>query len=287
MYFLGRDIVVYGKRGDQRVRRVAVGVILGLLAVSPLFLLFLWKYPKPEFTLSEAGLGGPARTRVLDKVFGYSEKGRPITGYEVGAGENVLLLFGAIHGNEMGTAELLERLVGDFRDIPGLLPTDKKLVVIPVINPDGYFERTDNLNANGVNLNLNFDTTYWQDRGPGGTYAGPRPFSEKESQVLKEVVNAYAPFVMLSFHSQGALISPEASDGSKKLAEWLAAKTGYEYYDGWDFAGTATRWFEESAGKTAVTVEISKDLASDWQRNVGALLDLVAMPGSHLPGESG
>ncbi|NIM47414.1 MAG: hypothetical protein GTN40_04645, partial [Candidatus Aenigmarchaeota archaeon] len=36
-------------------------------------------------------------------TFGYSAKGRPITGYIFGSGGEGILIFGAIHGNERGT----------------------------------------------------------------------------------------------------------------------------------------------------------------------------------------
>ena len=88
---------------------------------------------------------------------------------------------------------------------------------------------------------------------------------------------------MLSFHPQGALISPENTDASVALGKWFAARTGYDYYDGWDFFGTATRWFTETTGRPAVTIEISRDMDNDWQRNNAALLDFIAAPGNLPP----
>ena len=106
---------------------------------------------------------------------------------------------------------------------PSLVSNTKKLVVIPISNPDGYYDRSDNLNSNGVNLNLNFGTSDWQEYGPEGKYAGSKPFSEAESQVIKQVVEQYKPEAMISFHSHGNLISPEAGDDSVNLAKWYAA----------------------------------------------------------------
>ncbi len=210
------------------------------------------------------------------KIFGNSEKGKVIEGYVVGAGENVILLFGAIHGNEMGTAELLRQLILEIALDPSLVSPKNKLIVIPVANPDGYFDRTDNLNANKVNLNLNFATSDWKKYGPEGNYAGPEPFSEIESQVVKQVVEQYKPSMMVSFHSHGNLVSPEKIVSSVALAQWYSKKSGYKYFDEWDYAGTATKWFEETTGNPAITVELSADLQSDWEINRKVLFELIA-----------
>jgi len=212
---------------------------------------------------------------IKKKIFGYSGKGKAIEGYEIGFGENAALLFGAIHGNEMGTAGLLRQLALEIALNPALVPQNNKLIIIPVANPDGYYDRTDNLNANEVNLNLNFATSDWQEYGPEGNYAGPRPFSESESQAIRRVVEQYDPRVMISFHSHGNLVSPETAASSVALAKWYADKTGYAYYDAWDYPGTATKWFEETTGNPAITVELPKDLQSDWEINKGALLELI------------
>ncbi len=217
----------------------------------------------------------PAETAIEKKVFGYSTKGKPIEGYEIGSGTNVIFMFGSIHGNEMGTTDLLNKLVDTIKEKPELVARNKKLIIIPIANPDGYYDRTDKLNANGVNLNVNFDTAEWKRFNPDGYYAGPKPFSEIESQVLKKVAEDYYPSMMISYHARGALVSPEAGEESISLAKWYAHKTGYQYYDEWNYFGTATRWFTDSKGHPSITVELSSYLASDWEINKKALLELI------------
>jgi hypothetical protein len=220
----------------------------------------------------------PSSLSIEKKVFGYSETGKAIEGYEIGSGADCLFLFAAIHGNEMGTAALLNQLVLEIALNPKLVSETKKLIIIPVANPDGYYDRTDNLNANGVNINLNFGTSDWQSYGPEGNFAGLAPFSENESQVIKQVVEQYHPSAMISFHSHGNLTSPEVGESSAELAKWYAEKTGYVYFGIWDYPGTATKWFVETFNKPAITVEISQDLQSDWEINKGALLELISSP---------
>ncbi len=217
---------------------------------------------------------------VEKKTFGYAETGRAIEGFDIGNGEDVLLFFGSIHGNEMGTADLLNRLVETVSSNTNLVNSSKRIVVIPILNPDGYYDRVDKLNSNGVNLNLNFATSDWQQYGPdSGDYAGSQPFSEAESRVLKRIVEEYKPNVMISFHSQGYLVNPEyGHQPSIDLAKWYSEKTGYTYFndESWDYPGTATKWFMETTGNAAITVELTSHSESDWDINKNALIELIS-----------
>ncbi len=208
-------------------------------------------------------------------IFGHSVQNKEIQGYVVGDGSKTILLFGCMHGNEMGSNDLLERLVLEIKNKPDLLSDQIKLVIIPILNPDGYYDRVDKLNGNSVNLNLNFNTTEWLHYGPDrGDWAGLQPFSEPESQLLKKVVEEYSPEMMISYHSSGAVSVPEGNESSKRLAKWYAEKSGYTYDDSMDYAGTATRWFAEEYGKTAITIELTDYYLSDWEINKQSLLEL-------------
>jgi predicted deacylase len=103
-----------------------------------------------------------ASSDVKEKFFGYSTKGRSLYGYEIGTGKETVFLFGAIHGDEKNTADLLNKFVEEIKANPESISDSKKLVVIPIANPDGYYERSDNLNINSVNLNRNFGTKEWK-----------------------------------------------------------------------------------------------------------------------------
>ena len=229
----------------------------------------------------ESSLASVTQTTAINqKVFGYSTQGKAIEGYEIGDGENAMLLFSSIHGDEVGTTDLLNELIKEINNNPSMVSKTKKLVIIPIANPDGYYDRTDKLNANGVNLNLNFATSDWKQYGPEGTYAGAKAFSDIESQVLKDVVEEHKPEMMISYHASGALVTPENSDASIALGKWYAEKTGYGYYDDknldWDYPGTATKWFVETTSKPAITVELTTYRGSDWEINKKALLELIS-----------
>lgn len=233
-----------------------------------------------SLTSKETTITTTEATKIEEKIFGYSEEGRAIEGYEIGNGEDVLFFFGSIHGNEMGTVDLLETLIEKIKTEPSIVDSSKKLIIIPCVNPDGYYDRIDKLNANEVNLNLNFATSDWQQYGPdNGDYAGDEPFSEKESQVIKEIVETYNPDLMISYHSSGFIVTPEYNHKpSSDLALWYAEMTGYTYYDdeSWDYPGTATKWFMETTDNPAITIELTDNENSDWNINKDALTELIS-----------
>jgi len=211
-------------------------------------------------------------------TFGYSVAGKPITGYVFGSGSDTTLMFGSIHGNEMGTADLLKTLVEYIKNNPSAVAEGQRVVIIPILNPDGYYDRTDKLNADEVNLNLNFGTSDWAMYGSEGQYAGPYAWSEPESRVLRSVVEKYLPNRMISYHSNGSLSNPELTSASQELAWWYAEESGYTYYadPAWDYSGTATKWFEETYSKPAITIELNDHYMNDWNLNKKPMLEILS-----------
>ncbi len=212
---------------------------------------------------------------VTKRIVGYSENGRTIDAYQFGNGSECLLFFAGIHGNEKGTVDMLRTLADVLTDQPSTVSSEKRVVIIPLLNPDGYSEDLYRTNANGVNLNRNFATPGWTTNPDEETFAGTEPFSEAETRVLRSVVQECAPSMMIAFHSQGGVISPEASPESAALGDWYASKTGYTIYNDWNYPGTATQWFANTTGNPAITVEITSHDKSDWGINRDALLELI------------
>ncbi len=212
--------------------------------------------------------------------FGHSEQGRVISGYVFGSGSDVIFLFGAIHGGkEPSSARLLDRFVSELGGNPRRVSSGKTVIIIPISNPDGYFDRKDKLNSKGVNLNRNFSTSSWGEAGwdTEGSI-GSEPFSEAESRVIQSVVGRYGVGTMYAFHSQGNLVNPELGHpASQSLARQYASLSRYYYYEdiAWNFPGTATRWFVETRGGPAVTVELASHTVADWSRHQNALFAVV------------
>lgn len=76
---------------------------------------------------------------------------------------------------------------------------------IPNLNPHGYINNV-RYNANGVDLNRNFDA-YWEDfESEGGSWGtkGSAPFSEPEARMVRDKVLELKPIMFLDMHTWGA-----------------------------------------------------------------------------------
>ena len=151
------------------------------------------------------------QTKLDKRIFGKSYLGRNLYAMKVGAGKPVGIAQYAIHGREFIAAELaLKHLeVGVFKGT---------LWVLPLTNPDGALlsqvgiesvrktkdkrrlislngGRSDfslwKANANGVDLNVNFDAEWGKGAANvkiagAENYVGKTPFSEPETLALKK-----------------------------------------------------------------------------------------------------
>lgn len=214
-------------------------------------------------------------------TLGFSEQGRAINGFIFGSGKNVIFIHGGIHsGKERSNVTLLERLVREINVNKSLVGDDKTIIIVPNANPDASATRSDKYNSREVNLNINFDTVGWVPFGVSeeAPNAGPEPFSEKESRVIRDITLKYKPSTMVAFHSKGRLINPEYGHApSQDLAKQYARLSGYAYYDSteWDYPGTATKWFLENTGGASITVELASHSVADWSNHQEALYTLI------------
>ena len=151
-------------------------------------------------------------------------------GVELGDGPRWIAVIGGIHqGNEANTTDLVNLLLDHFRDNPDEIPDGVGLAFIPDINPDGAAAGTRE-NANGVDLNRNWDANWQPDSyGPSGLVVpgggGTEPFSEPEARVLARYLVARPFLAAIFYHSQGGVVVPGYGDdggGSVELARVMA-----------------------------------------------------------------
>jgi len=151
--------------------------------------------PRPRITGEQPPLVlPPAQTPPRQYLIGRSVQGRPIFAEIVGQGTDTALVMGAIHGDEPAAGALVRELADRLRADPRLLE-GRRVVLLPVANPDGLAARTRE-NARGIDLNRNFDTTNRVDNSTNGL----RPLTEPESQALQSVIKEYAPGRIISVH---------------------------------------------------------------------------------------
>lgn len=172
--------------------------------------------------------------------------------------------------------------------------------IVPMVNPDGVdlvneglqldnpyyndlikwnntgkpFSEVWQANIRGVDLNHNYDAAWELSKeaeealgitGPGPTrYSGPSPFSEPETQALRDLTQNGDFYLAIAYHTQGEVIywnfMDLATERDRQIGEKLADASGY-YLD--TAAGVASYagykdWFIQDFRKPGYTVETGK-----------------------------
>lgn len=224
-------------------------------------------------------------TRTICQVLGSigtSVKGRSMTSYTFGDGPNTVLFTGAIHGSEASTRALMLRWVDELEVNAHSIPSDKTVVVIPAVNPDGFVAGS-RTNANNVDLNRNFATADWKSDitttsnapFPGG--GGKSSFSEPESQALANYVGRVRPRLVLSYHSIGGLLAANQAGDSGARANTYASLSGYRNTTGasdtfeYGISGTADDYYAEVYGVPSLLIELGSHTDPQFSRNQKAM----------------
>jgi hypothetical protein len=212
---------------------------------------------------------------------GKSVEGKPLDVYRFGSGPIVRVVIGAIHGGyESNTATLVYLLRDDIKNGLIVVPDDITLYLLPIFNPDGYYDYTNQpegrANAHGVDINRNWDVYWKPDWVRTGCFnyirlnAGEAPFSEPEAQALREFLSNNHVDALISYHSAMSAIfaggRPEPDAASDSLARALSAVSFYLYPPvndpGCEYTGQLIDW-ASAHGIAAVDVELTDHQSND------------------------
>ena len=219
-------------------------------------------------------------------IIGYSTERRPIEMYQFGNGSVQKMIVAGIHGgNEWNTTALARELIARIREKPEIVPSNTTLFIIPLLNPDGEARAhgvDGRVNANGVDLNRNWDyrwTADWNRAGcwiyrpvTGGEYAG----SEPETAALAGFIKTHTLDALISYHSAALGIFPGGippDPRSEDLARTVAAVSPYPYPPidtGCQFTGNMVDW-ASSQGIAALDIELSDHSHIDLDINLRIL----------------
>lgn len=118
-----------------------------------------------------------------------------------------LMIVSGLHGNEIFApvvvTSLVYRIIKDRSDVNLMrLLSAFDIYVIPCLNGYGMYHLT-RVNANGVNLNRNFEADDWKKYGSKGDddYTGESYNSEFETQLIEAYVNLIKPDVFYDVHN--------------------------------------------------------------------------------------
>jgi hypothetical protein len=225
--------------------------------------------------------------------------GRPVEGLEITTNPNardgkpVFLMVGMHHAREWPSSELtLEwayELIKDYRanteNVRSLL-AQTRVIVVPVVNPDGFnFSREagqmnghaggDNSFASnaeyhrkncrpscavnvGVDVNRNYGDRWGGEGGTespsGETYRGTAPFSEPEAQNVRELISRTHAVTMITNHTAGEQIlrQPGAEDDFPTPDETVYGELGADMAAaaGYDSIVSYTLYADDHVGTT-------------------------------------
>lgn len=232
-----------------------------------------------------------------EEVIGTSVGGSDIIAYHFGTGDKELLLVGGVHGGySYGTALLGFEFVDYFTENPNAVPEGTRVTVIPVLNPDGLSEVVGStgrfttadlpsgtaarvpgrFNANDVDINRNFDcewqtTGVWQSTEVDG---GSAPFSENESQAIRNYVTSAQPDAAVVYYSEaGGVYASNCNNGvlpgTTELLNTYATASGYaafEEFDYYEVTGDMVNWFAKE-GIPGVSVLLTSHGNTEWTKN--------------------
>jgi len=197
--------------------------------------------------------------------------------------EPCFLVEGCIHGNENHSLEVclffIDYLLNNYGTNSEVTHwiENREIWVVPLVNPDGH-ERNQRRNVNNVDLNRNFG--YWW--GFSASAYGSAPFSEPETQAIRDLAMAIKPYGSLAFHTSGRVIlypwaykdqiSPDNSlfeVTSQKLIDSINVVDPQIQYDrrlsgSWYWhGGEHNDWMYSQYGMHSFTIELMTDQAAD------------------------
>jgi hypothetical protein len=239
----------------------------------------------PTVAATATGVATPAWSGQLE--LGESWEGRPIVGHWFGHGPRKVVLVGNIHGGtEENTYRLALEMIAHFEEHQDEVPGDVTLWIMPTVNPDGLANGT-RCNSRMVDLNRNADndgdsctendwvedthTTEGIIEGGGGPY----PFSEVETQLLRDFVEDAE--VAIFYHSMaGQIFVTSCLDHppSIELARILSEATGYPFAEeGWasyPVTGAMVDYLSIK-GVAAVELELTTKVDTELERNLAGV----------------
>ena len=295
-------MLLFFRRKEVIAGACVLAILIGVAA-------FVALYKKaPEITPVAAVKSGPTY-----KVIGTSVEGRKIESYTYGSGGKHLVFAGGMHGGYEWNSVLLPYMFMDYLESnPEVIPRSLTVTVIPSLNPDGVFKVTGKvgrfeiadvstdqsilesgrMNANGVDLNRNFDCKWkpeatWRSKTVS---AGTAAFSEPEAKALRNFVAENNPDALIFWHSQAnAVYASECKEGilpaTLDIMNAYAGASGYrplKSFDAYEVTGDSEGWLA-SIGIPAITVELKTHETVEWERNLAGIKALFEYYGKNSP----
>jgi murein peptide amidase A len=249
------------------------------VAMSALFSQVVSNGRKPAWSLTRVSLVETRaaevqaiQPRTLDDFYRMAGKSGSATLKRFGTGPNVTLLFAAIHGDERGTAPLLQKLQTHLETDPTAYE-GCTVVLCPITSPEGWSKNT-RLNGQGIDANRNFPFNY----SPGKP-RGSKPLQAPESLLLQHVVQAYRPDKIVAVHEPFDLINYDGPAGELANEMHRASGQGIAPNIGYDTPGSFGTYAGVYLGIPTITLELP-ERGDSWETQRDALLRAIRLGGA-------
>jgi hypothetical protein len=211
-----------------------------------------------------------------------------------GSGENAVVFIGGLHaGFAPASVIVAEEAIAYFSENGAEIPGNVKVYIIANANPDSPRDPGNlpgRLNANGVDLNRNWNCRWQEDTlisgqlvtGGGGT----APFSEPEVLGLSEFLLDLQPVAAVFWEARAAegLVSPGSCSDEPKVSQALAQiygeAAGYQVRDfeiltQQTVNGDSTNWLDDQEIPAISVLLQDYALLRDWEENLAGILAVI------------
>ena len=137
------------------------------------------------------------------------------------------MFFCGVHGDETTTIKFCFDLIDTLLVKPPAYFHDKLVVVVPLVNPDGFFaDAPSRTNHRGVDINRNFPTNDWNKsalklwdkkfKKNKRRFPGHHAMSEPETVFHVNIIKRYKPTKIVSLHSPLSFVDYDGPGDFKK-----------------------------------------------------------------------
>ena len=228
-------------------------------------------------------------------IIGSSQGGQPLVINHLGDGASPVLILGGQHGGpEENTVRLVVQLLDYFGRNPDTIPANLRLDVLSVANPDGRAHGSRQF-LSGVDPNRNWGGRDWASDGWDSNavfrrgLGGPEPFSEPETQALRDYVALSRPVLVVNYHSRGGFIFGGNGPQGGSIADAYSEASGYfrprpgggggsvaaPSVLGYRATGSMNAWLGDE-GYRGMLIELATSFDAEFSRNLAGLRSALA-----------
>ncbi|MDP2448310.1 MAG: M14 family murein peptide amidase A [Polaromonas sp.] len=200
-----------------------------------------------------------------------------------------VLVLGAIHGDELSSTSVALHWIRLAEETTAPWSQAIHWRFIPALNPDGLLASPPRrVNANGVDLNRNFPTPFWErdakvywekrTRKDPRRWPGTKPLSEPESRFLHQEMQSFKPHLIVSIHAPyGVLDFDGPSVPPSKLGRLYLDQVGI-------FPGSLGNYGGVHKGVPVVTIELPNAMRTPLDAEMRQMwLDLLRWMTERVP----